>query len=70
MIDAFLLSTAIALLAYVFRRWATSNNDFFEKRNIQYVKPKFLFGSMLEILFKLTAVELGELGYVQFPGEA
>lgn len=40
-----LLATAIALIAYSFFKWATLNNDFFEKRGVRFLKPTFLLGS-------------------------
>jgi cytochrome P450 family 9 len=36
---------AIIAVAYLFYKWATANNDYFEKREVAFIKPLFLIGS-------------------------
>lgn len=70
MIGVLLLFVAIFLLSYKFYKWGTLNNDFFERRNIKYLKPKFLIGSSgPTLLGKLTGVELAQKLYNAFPDE-
>lgn len=45
MLAEFLAIIAISLLSFAFYKWATLNNDYFKKRNIEYMKPRFLFGN-------------------------
>lgn len=45
MIADFILWSGIGLVLYAFYKWATINNDYFEKRGVNYVKPTFLVGS-------------------------
>lgn len=70
MIEPVLVLIVVALFSYAFYKWATFNNDYFKKRNIKYMKPTFLFGSIFDfIVMRLTAVEVGEYFYVGFPDE-
>lgn len=70
MISELLLLVAIFLLSYTFYKWATLNNDFFEWRNIKYLKPKFLIGSTGgAFTATYTAVEFAEKLYNAFPDE-
>lgn len=71
MIETVLVSLALALFSYVFYKWASLNNDFFEKRDMKHMKPTFPFGNVLDFIFKkLTAIELAEYFYIAFPNEA
>lgn len=70
MIAEVLLSIVVGLFSYAFYKWATLNNDYFEKRNIKFMKPKFLVGSFGGLFMnKYTATELAELFYEPFPNE-
>lgn len=57
----------VILISYVFYKWAISNNDYFERRKIKYMKPKFLFGSNEG---NITATEFAIKVYQAFPNEA
>uniref|UniRef100_A0A1A9W7C0 Cytochrome P450 n=1 Tax=Glossina brevipalpis TaxID=37001 RepID=A0A1A9W7C0_9MUSC len=46
----------IALVLYIFYRWATANNDFFSKRGIPHKKPKILFGNMAGLALRRTSI--------------
>lgn len=71
MIGAILLLIGIVLIALAFYKWATLNNDFFERRNIKYVKPTFFIGSTAGVFFKkYTAVEFAQKVYQSFPNES
>jgi cytochrome P450 family 9 len=35
----------VALILVLFYKWATANNDYFEKKGIAYKKPTFLIGT-------------------------
>lgn len=67
MIGALLLLAAIFLLSYAFYKWATLNYDFFERRNMKYLKPKFLIPEAF--MGKYTAVEFAKNLYNAFPNE-
>lgn len=70
MIDGTLLLAAICLASYAFYKWATSNNDFFEKRNVEFMKPRFLFGNTGGLFFnKYDATEFADKIYKAFPNE-
>lgn len=70
MLDGLLLCIVIALLAYTFYKWAIANNDHFAKRNIKFIEPTFLFGSIGGVfLGKYNAVEYSDMIYGQFPTE-
>lgn len=61
---------AIALVAYLFYKWATQNNDYFEKRGIPFSKPVFLFGSNINMFFnKLSLPEVAEKWYKELRHE-
>lgn len=60
-----LLLGIIGSLAYSFYKWVTLNNDYFEKRNIKYMKPKFLVGNIAELYSDNTVIELASI----FPNE-
>lgn len=67
MIGILLLFVAIFLLSYAFYKWATLNNDFFERRNIKYMKPRFLIPDAFTT--KYTAAEFAQKLYNTFPNE-
>lgn len=70
MFEGIFLLAAIALLSYAFYKWATINNDFFEKRNVKYMKPRFLVGSTAGVLMnKYDATEFSDKLYNAFPNE-
>lgn len=50
MITDFLLWSGISLLLYAFYKWATINHDYFLKRGVRHMKPKFLLGNNSKFL--------------------
>ncbi|XP_055306358.1 uncharacterized protein LOC129570685 [Sitodiplosis mosellana] len=71
MIGEILLFAAISLISYAFYKWATINNDFFERRNIKYLKPRFLVGNTGGLFFnKYTAAAFSQKLYQAFPDES
>ncbi|XP_073817821.1 probable cytochrome P450 9f2 [Musca autumnalis] len=46
------LLTFILIGGAYFYYWATKNNDYFKKRNMEYEKPIFLFGNGLDIILR------------------
>lgn len=70
MLDGLLLFVAATLIGYAFYKWATINNDFFEKQNVKYLKPRFLVGNTGGFYFnKYTATEYSLKIYNAFPDE-
>lgn len=70
MFGELVLFAAILLLSYAFYKWATLNNDYFERRNIKYMKPSFLIGSTgVAFSNKYSAVEFAQRLYNAFPDE-
>ncbi|XP_031624489.1 probable cytochrome P450 9f2 [Contarinia nasturtii] len=71
MFGEFLLVAAVSFLIYAFYKWATINNDFFERRNIKYMKPKFLVGNVSgTYINKYTGAEFANELYQAFPNES
>lgn len=71
MLVELLLLVIVLLLPWVFYKWATLNYDFFERRNIKFVKPKFLVGNTGGAFFnKYTATEFSNKLYRTFPDES
>lgn len=71
MIGEILLFAAISLISYAFYKWATINNDFFEHRNIKFMKPKFLVGNTGGLFFnRYTAIAFAQKLYQAFPDES
>lgn len=70
MMSAVLFGSTVALLAYIFYKWATANADYFERRGIRQMKPAFLVGNNSDALLgKLTVPEFAIRTYNQFPNE-
>lgn len=71
MLGELLLVIALVSLAYSFYKWATLNNEYFEKRNLKYIKPTFLVGNTAALFTnKYTAVEFASKLYDVFPNES
>lgn len=65
-----LLFAAISLIVYAFYKWATLNNDFFERRSVKYMKPSFFVGNTGgKFLCKYTATHFSKILYNAFPDE-
>lgn len=43
---------ALAAVLYLIYKLVTANNDYFEKKGIPYMKPKFLVGSRSDLLLR------------------
>lgn len=70
MIDNLILWTGICLLLYALYKWATSKFDYFEKRGVSYIKPRFFFGkNMGFMMVQCTMNEFMELIYRAKPGK-
>lgn len=70
MLEGLLICVAIALVLYAFYKWATINNDFFEKHNLKSLKPKFLFGNTGGVFFnQYSGAEFCDMMYDAFPNE-
>lgn len=58
------------LLIYAFYKWATANSEYFAKRNIKHMKPKFLIGDTTQLFMKqYTPAEFLDMIYYQYPKE-
>ncbi|KAG4078872.1 hypothetical protein HA402_007422 [Bradysia odoriphaga] len=63
-----LLFTGLGLILYSFYRWATENDDFFEKNGVPYLKPNFVFGNTWMFFFnKIPLTEFVEYLYNAHP---
>lgn len=70
MFGELLLILSFSLILYAFYKWATINNDYFERRNIKYMKPKFLVGNTGgAYVKKYTGAEYATRLYQAFPNE-
>lgn len=70
MISELLFFVVIPLILYAFYKWATFYNDYFEQKNLKFIKPRFLVGSTGGIIAnKYTAAEFAEKMYNTFPDE-
>lgn len=47
-----LILYAIVAILYLLYKWASKKDDYFEKKGIQYTKPKFLVGSRSDLLLR------------------
>ena len=56
--------------AYFFYKWATANNDYFEKKDIAFSKPVFLLGANSNMFInKRSLPEAVETWYNEFKNE-
>lgn len=70
MLGEVLLFAALSLIALAIYKWATLNNDYFDKRNLKYMKPRFLIGNTGGLFVnKYTAAEFAQKLYQAFPDE-
>lgn len=71
MIGEIIFWSGVLLLVYAFYKWATINNDYFEKRGVSYLKPSFLVGNNGGFLFlmKYTMPEFINMFYTANPGK-
>uniref|UniRef100_A0A182S5D6 Cytochrome P450 n=2 Tax=Anopheles funestus TaxID=62324 RepID=A0A182S5D6_ANOFN len=59
---------ALPLALYLFYRWSVATYDYFEKRNIPYVKPVPFFGQVWSFFTQgKHAVDVASEGYYMFP---
>lgn len=70
MFGEILVIAAISLFSYAFYKWATINNEFFERRNIKYMKPSFFVGNTGGLFCnQYTVVDFARKVYQEFPNE-
>jgi hypothetical protein len=57
MLEFFLSQTGLflAIVGVLVYKLLTWNNDFFEKRNVKFIKPVPLFGNLFKITFQLES---------------
>lgn len=71
MLGEFLLLIAVSLFSFAFYKWATLYNDYFEKRNVKHLKPRFFVGNTGDqFLNKYTAPGFMQKLYQTFPNES
>lgn len=57
-------------VCYAFYKWATINNNYFEKRNLKHLKPKFLFGNTIGLFMnRYRPADFVNSIYYRFPKE-
>lgn len=70
MIAELLYISGLGLIAYAFYKWATQNDQYFVKRGIPHMKPRFLLGNTGTLFLKLhSAPEYITEIYRGFPSE-
>lgn len=71
MFGALLLFAAILLIVFALMQWSTPDNEYFKKRNIKYMDPKFMFRFAIGLFTnKYTATEFAQTLYQVFPDES
>jgi hypothetical protein len=72
MISWLLSQTGLLVLvaAYLVYKGLTWNHDFFEKRNVKYMKPAPLFGNLLKVTLRIESLfeQMCKI-FNAFPGE-
>lgn len=59
-----ILWLGVAAAAFLFYKWATSTYDYFEKRGVKFLKPRFLMGSNSNMFVnKLSLPEIVQKWY-------
>ena len=54
----------VIAVAYLFYKWGISTYDYFEKRDVKFIKPVFLMGSNTNMFFnKLSLPDLVQKWY-------
>lgn len=70
MFNTFLLPLGIALIAYGIYKWITLNDDYFENKNVVYLRPTFLLGNTGRFFMKQVRTnEFYQNLYNSFPNE-
>lgn len=61
----------ISMILYAFCKWATAKFDYFEKRGVSYLRPKFFVGNNIGFMMvaKRTMNEFIEMIYGENPGK-
>lgn len=57
MLALILLGTGAGLIGYAFYKWVTANNDYFETRQMAYLKPTFLLGNLGGMMLKIHQMD-------------
>lgn len=70
MVDDLLYFVGISLIIYSFYKWATQNNDYFKRRGLPHMKPKFLIGNTGGLFMRqYAAYDFVRELYNKFPKE-
>lgn len=68
MLGEFLLYAVILVIPFIFYKWFTLNYDYFEKRKVEYMKPRASFRMSAGLFFnRYNAVDHAKLLYEAFP---
>lgn len=70
MYQVFLLSVIISYILYSLYKWSIRNFDYFEKRNVKFLKPIPFFGNTGGLFAnRCTVVEFAKRLYETYPDE-
>lgn len=68
--ESLIYITISGSLFYIFYKWATVNKEYFLKRNLKHLEPKFLIGNMLGLFVKRhRPSEFMDSLYYRYPRE-
>lgn len=68
--EIILLIIGIGLILYAIYKWGTLTYDYWELRNVKYLKPKFLFGNTGAFMRgKFAMMDFSNFLYNSFPNE-
>lgn len=57
MLSMLVLCAGIVVISYAFYKWTTKHYDYFEKRNMPYIKPTFLMGTMGGVMMGMHHID-------------
>lgn len=70
MLDELIICVGTFLITYAFYKWATINENYFAKKKVKHLRPKFLIGNMGgQFLSRYTIPEFQQWLYNAFPAE-
>lgn len=65
-----LVLVAIVAISYLLYKWLNKSHDYFEKKGVSFVKPKFLIGNQADMLLRRASLpEIVDKWYKEFPKE-
>lgn len=68
-VELLVYAPVTAVTLYVLYKWITLNDDYFVKRNLPHLKPKFLIGNMFGFFTnRYNPMEFLISVYTEFPG--